>query len=160
MLLEDFQEEINKSLKEIQENIGKQVKELKEKTQNSLKSLHGNKQTGKGIEQNHPGSKNRSRNKKRYHKGRQLWRQKTQERGQELQMQASPTKYKRQKGESQVQKTIEIINTTVKDNAKCKTKQNNNNNNNNNNKTPKPKHPGNPGKNEKTTPKDNRYRIE
>mgnify|MGYP007025195818 CR=1 FL=1 len=36
--------------------IGKQVKELKEKTQNSLKSLHGNKQTGKGIEQNHPGS--------------------------------------------------------------------------------------------------------
>ena len=74
MLLEDFQEEINKSLKEIQENIGKQVKELKEKTQNSLKSLHGNKQTGKGIEQNHPGSKNRSRNKKRYHKGRQLWR--------------------------------------------------------------------------------------
>ena len=74
MLLEDFQEEINKSLKEIQENIGKQVKELKEKTQNSLKSLHGNKQTGKGIEQNHPGSKYRSRNKKRYHKGRQLWR--------------------------------------------------------------------------------------
>ena len=35
-----------------------------------------------------------------------------------------------------------------------------NNNNNNNNKTPKPKHPGNPGKNEKTKPKDNRYRIE
>ena len=64
MLLEDFQEEINNSLKEIQENIGKQVKELKEKTQNSLKSLRGNKKTGKGIEQKHPGSKNRSRNKK------------------------------------------------------------------------------------------------
>ena len=53
--------------------------------------------------------------------------------------------------------TIENINKTVKDNAKCKTKQNNNNNN---KKTPKPKHPGNPGKYEKTTPKDNRYRRE
>ena len=36
--------------------------------------------------------------------------------------------------------------------------QNAKQNNNNNNKTPKLKHPGNPGKNEKTTPKDNRYR--
>ena len=27
-------------------------------------------------------------------------------------------------------------------------------------KTPNRKHPGNPGKNEKTTPKDNRYRRE
>ena len=27
-------------------------------------------------------------------------------------------------------------------------------------KAPNPKHPGNPGQNEKTKPKDNRYRIE
>ena len=38
-------------------------------------------------------------------------------------MQASPTEYKRQKRESQVQEaedTIENIDTTVKENAKCK----------------------------------------
>ena len=43
--------------------------------------------------------------------------------------------------------TIENIDTTVKENAKCK-------------KDPNPKQPGNPGHNEKTKPKDNRYRRE
>jgi hypothetical protein len=41
--------------------------------------------------------------------------------------------------------TIENIDTTVKENAKCK-------------KDPNPKHPGNPRHNENTKPKDNRYR--
>ena len=43
--------------------------------------------------------------------------------------------------------TIENIDTTLKGNAKCK-------------KLLTPKNPGNPGHNEKTKPKDNRYRIE
>jgi hypothetical protein len=37
------------------------------------------------------------------------------------------------------------MNTTIKEKAKCK-------------KDPNSKHPGNPGHNEKTKPKDNRYR--
>ena len=41
--------------------------------------------------------------------------------------------------------TIENIETTIKENAKCK-------------KYPNSKHPGNPGHNEKTIPKDNTYR--
>jgi hypothetical protein len=43
--------------------------------------------------------------------------------------------------------TIGNIDTTVKKNAKCKMQ-----------KAPNPKHPGNPGNNEKTKSKDNRYR--
>jgi hypothetical protein len=43
--------------------------------------------------------------------------------------------------------SIENMVTTIKENAKCK-------------KDPNPKHLGNPGHNEKTKPKDNRYRQE
>jgi hypothetical protein len=43
--------------------------------------------------------------------------------------------------------TIENNDTTVKENAKCK-------------KNPNSQHPGNPRHNEKTEPKDNRYRRE
>jgi hypothetical protein len=45
--------------------------------------------------------------------------------------------------------TIENLDTTVRENAKCKMQ-----------KAPNPKHPGNPGDNEKTKPKDSRYRKE
>jgi predicted nucleic acid-binding Zn-ribbon protein len=45
---------------------------------------------------------------------------------------------------SRVEGTIENIDTTVKEKQKA----------------PNPKHPGNPGHNEKTKPKDNRYRRE
>jgi hypothetical protein len=41
--------------------------------------------------------------------------------------------------------SIENMDTTIKENANCK-------------KDPNSKHPGNPGHNEKTKPKDNRYR--
>ena len=43
--------------------------------------------------------------------------------------------------------SIENIGTTIKENAKCKMQ-----------KGPNSKHPGNPGHNEKTKTKDNRYR--
>jgi Mn-dependent DtxR family transcriptional regulator len=65
-LLENFKKDITNSLTEIQENTGKQLEEaLKEETQKSLKELQEkDSQTGKGIEQNHPVSKNGSRNNK------------------------------------------------------------------------------------------------
>jgi hypothetical protein len=58
-------------------------------------------------------------------------------------MQTSPTEYKRNNRESQVH-TIENIDTTVKEMQKA----------------PNPKHLGKPGHNEKTKPKDKRYRSE
>ena len=39
MIIEDFEKDINNSLKEIQENTGKQEEALKEETQKSLKEL-------------------------------------------------------------------------------------------------------------------------
>jgi hypothetical protein len=65
MMVEDFKKDINNSLKEIQENTGKQVEALKEETQKFLKELQENNQTGEGIEQNHLGSKNRNKTKKK-----------------------------------------------------------------------------------------------
>jgi len=38
MMIEEFKEDINNSLKEIQENTGKQVEALKEETQNPLRN--------------------------------------------------------------------------------------------------------------------------
>jgi hypothetical protein len=88
MLVKDFEKGINNILKEIQKNTARQVEDLNEEAQKSLKELqentakqvevlkeggnkHTNKnpyaitekhnQTGKGIEENHPRSKNRSR---------------------------------------------------------------------------------------------------
>ena len=42
MMIEDFKKDINNSLKEIQENTGKQLEALKEETQKSLKELQEN----------------------------------------------------------------------------------------------------------------------
>jgi methyl-accepting chemotaxis protein len=64
-----MQKDINSLLKEIQENTSKQVEALKEETQKSLKELQKNNQTGEVIEQNHPGSKNGSRDNKEITKG-------------------------------------------------------------------------------------------
>ena len=66
-LMEDFKD-INNSLKEIQENMGQQVEALKEETQKSLKNYRKT-QTSEGTEQNHPGSKNGSRNNEEITKG-------------------------------------------------------------------------------------------
>ena len=42
MMMEEFEKDINNSLKEVQENTGKQVETLKEETQKSLKELQKN----------------------------------------------------------------------------------------------------------------------
>jgi hypothetical protein len=70
MLIEDFQKDINSSLKEIQENRAKHVEVLKGETQKPLKELQEN--TGKQVKDSkkkHPGSKNGSRNNKEIRKG-------------------------------------------------------------------------------------------
>ena len=60
-------------------------------------------------------------------------------------MQSSPTVQEIEEKLSEAEDTIENIDTTVKENAKSK-------------KLLTKKNPGNPGHNEKTKPKDNRYR--
>ena len=68
MMMEDYNRDINNSLKEIQENPGKQVEALK-KHKNPLKNYRKHINTGERIEQNHSQSKNRSRNNKEITKG-------------------------------------------------------------------------------------------
>ena len=68
-MIEDIKKDISNSLKEIQENTGKQLEVLKEETQESLKELQENNQTGEGNDQNHPRSKNGTRNNKEITKG-------------------------------------------------------------------------------------------
>ena len=89
-MIEDFKKNINNSLKEIQENTSKQVEALKEETHKSLKKLQDNtikqeKEMNKTIQDLKMG---RERIKK----------------PQAETTQASPTKYKSQKKESQGQK--------------------------------------------------------
>ena len=62
-------------------------------------------------------------------------------------MQALTTEHKRQKRESQVQKIPQKA--LIQQSKKMQ-----------NAKHPTPRHPGNPGHNEKTKPKDNRYKGE
>ena len=70
MLSEDFQKDINNSLKEIQENTAKQVEALKEETQKFLKELQENttKQV-KELNETIQGSKNGNRHNKEITKG-------------------------------------------------------------------------------------------
>ena len=68
-MIEDFKKDIIKSLKEIKENIGKKIETFKEETHIPLRITGKHKQTGEGIEQNHPGSKIGNRNNKEITKG-------------------------------------------------------------------------------------------
>jgi hypothetical protein len=104
-------------------------------------------QTGEEIEQSHPGSKNGNRNNKEITKGVNNGDRKPRK---EIRSHRCKNHQQIQETEERISgagDTIENINTTVKKkkNAKCK-------------KCPDPKHPGNSGHNEKTKPKENRYR--
>ena len=70
MLIEDFKKDISNSLKEIQKKTRKQVEDLKEETQKPLKRITVKQcQIDERIEQNHPASKNGSRNNEEITKG-------------------------------------------------------------------------------------------
>ena len=61
--IEANKEEKQKSLKEMQEKLGHQAEDMKEETKKIYYRNRGkHKQTSEGTEQNHPGSKNGSRN--------------------------------------------------------------------------------------------------
>jgi hypothetical protein len=64
MMIEYLKNVIDNSFKEIQENTGKQVEAFKEETKNLLKNYRNHNQIGEGNKQNHPRSKNGSRNNK------------------------------------------------------------------------------------------------
>jgi hypothetical protein len=69
MMMEDYKKDISSSLKEMQEKTGKQVEAFEEETQKSIKNYRKTYPKGEVIEQNHPGSKNGSRNNKEIKKG-------------------------------------------------------------------------------------------
>ena len=118
-IIQNFKEDISNSLKEIQENTDKQVEALKEKTEKSLKNIENQNQTSEGIEQNCPGSENGNRNNKGITKGG-VPEMENLGKNSGVKMQASSTKHKGQKRESQAYKVPQkiIIFTTVKENNK------------------------------------------
>jgi uncharacterized coiled-coil protein SlyX len=127
MMTEGFKNDINNSLKEIQKNIGKQVETLKEETHKSLKEIQGNtgkhNQTGEGIEQieqNHPGYKNRNRNNKEIKKGDNSVDRKPRKRSGVIDASITNRIQKIEERISGAEDTIENIDTTVKEYAKCK----------------------------------------
>jgi predicted nucleic acid-binding Zn-ribbon protein len=140
MIIEDFKKDINNSLKEIQ-NKGKQVEAHKEETQGSFNELQENtiKQANKTIQD----LKMEIETKKKSQRETTLKLENLGKRSGVID--ASITKRMQEIKERILgaEDTIENIDTTVRENAKCK-------------RTPIPKHPGNPGLSEKTKPKDNR----
>ena len=69
MLIEDFKKDINTHLKKCRRTQVNRQKPLKRKHKNPLRITGTHNQTGEGIEQNKPGSKNGSRNNKEITKG-------------------------------------------------------------------------------------------
>jgi predicted nucleic acid-binding Zn-ribbon protein len=147
MIIEDFKKDINNSLKEIQVNTGKQVEALKEETQKSLKELQENttkqaKELNKTIldlkmeiETISKSQREKTLVIENLGKSSGVIDTNITNRIQEIEERISGA-----------EDTTENIDTTVKEIAKFK--------------NPNSEHPGNPGHNEKTKPKDNRYRRE
>jgi hypothetical protein len=146
MMTVDIKKDINNSLKEIQENTSKQLEALKEETKKSLKGLQEkNNQTSKGKEQNHPGSKTGTRNYKEITKRENSGVRKPRK------------KVKNHRWNHYQQNTRDR-----RENLRCRRFHRGHGHNNQRKcklqKDPNSKHPGNPGHNENTKPKDNRYR--
>jgi hypothetical protein len=148
ILVEDFKKGINNSLKEIQENTAKKVEVLKEEAKKSLKELQENT-TKQVIDSNKP--------------------------FQDLKMEVETIKKTPRETSLEIEilgkksGTIDasISNKNTRDgreNSRCRRFHRKHGHNNQRKckmqKDPKSKHPGNPGHNEKTKPKDNRYRRE
>jgi hypothetical protein len=121
MLIEDFKKEINNSFKEIQANTGKQLEAVKEETQKSLKKITGkHNQTGEGIEQNHPGSKNGNRNNKEITKGNNSGDINLGKRSGVIDASITNRIQEIEERISSAEDTTENIDTAIKENAKCK----------------------------------------
>jgi chromosome segregation ATPase len=147
-MIEDFKKGINDSLKEIEENRGRQVEALKDKTHKSLKEIQEN--TRKQVKEVNNTIQNLKMEIETTKKSQRETTLEIENLGKRSRvMDASITKRKLEIKEriSRAEDTIEDLDTIVK--KKCKMQ---------NAKSPNPKHPRNPGHNEKTKPKNNRYK--
>ena len=72
MMIEDFKKGKNNT----QKCRRTQVNGYKPLKRKYIRNTGKHKQTGEGIKQSHPGSKNVNRNNKKNHKGKQHWRKK------------------------------------------------------------------------------------
>jgi hypothetical protein len=117
---------------------------LKEEKKNPLKSYRKTLQTGKRIEYNHPGYKNGIRNNKKSQRETTLEIEILGKNSGNIDASSSNIIQEMEKRILGVEDSIEIMDITIK---KCKMQRD-----------PNSKHPRNLGHNEKTKPKDNRYR--
>jgi chromosome segregation ATPase len=146
MLVKDFKKDINNSLKEIQENTAKQMELLKEETQRSLKELQENttkqvKELNKTIQD----LKMEVETMKKTQRETTLEIEILGKKSGAIDASMSNRIQEMEERISGAEDSVENMDTTIK--KKCKME-----------KDPNSKHPGNPGHNEKTKPKDNRSR--
>ena len=146
MMVDDIKKDFNNSLKEIQESTAKQVEDLKEETQKFLKELQEN-MTKEVMELNETiqDIKREVDTIKKTQSEATLEIETLGKRSGTIDVSISNRIQEMEERISGAEDSIENIGTTIKENAKCK-------------KDPNSKHPGKPGHNEKTKPKDNRCR--
>jgi hypothetical protein len=150
MLVEEFKKGISNSLKEIQENTAKQVEDLKQETQKSFKELQENT-TKQVMELNKTMQdlKMEVETIKKTQRETTLEIENLRKKSETRDVSISNRIQELEERISCTEDSTENMNTTIKENAKCKMQ-----------KDPNSKHLGNPRHNEKTKPKDNRYRRE
>jgi chromosome segregation ATPase len=147
MMIEDFKKDINNFLKEIQEITLKYVEAFKEETQKSLKESQEN--TTKQVKELNKTIQDLKMEKETIKKSQRETTLELENLGKRSGLIDESITNRIQEIEettSGTEEIIENIDTTVKENAK--------------HKATNPKHRRNPGYNEKTKPKDNRYRRE
>jgi chromosome segregation ATPase len=145
MLVKDFKD-INNSLKETQESTAKQVEVLEEEIHKSLKELQENA-TKQVMELNKTikDLKMEVETIKKSQRETTLEVEILEKKSRTIDASITNRIQEMEERISGAEDSIENMDTTIKENAKFK-------------KDPNSKHPGNPGHNEKTKPKDNRYR--
>jgi chromosome segregation ATPase len=145
MLVDNFKEDINNSLKEIQENTAKQVEALKEETQSSLKELQENT-----TEQVMKWNKTIQDLKREVETIKKAQREKSLEietlgtKSRTIDSSISNRIQEMEERISGAEDSVEKMDTTIKEIQNAK--------------DPNTKHPINPGHNERTKPADNRSR--
>ena len=121
MMIEDFKKDINNSLKEIQENTGKQVEALKEETQKSLKELQEN--TTKQVKELNKTIQDLKMEIETIKKSQRETTLELENLGKRSGVIDASITNRIQEIEERIsgaEDTIENIDTTVKENAKCK----------------------------------------
>jgi chromosome segregation ATPase len=145
MLVEDFKKYINNSLKKIQEDMAKQVEGHKEEVQKFLKELWEN--TSKQMKEMNKTIQDLKMEVETIKKSQRETTLEIENLGKRTRVIDASITNRIQELEERIlgtEDTIENIDTTIKEKKM--------------HKNPNSKHPGNPGHNEKTKPKDNRYR--